>query len=323
MNQDVRMSRQNRKRWPLLVLAVALGWNAAPSLAQTVEYIHTDALGTPIAVSNAAGVVIERSEYEPYGQLLNRPLTDGPGFTGHVQDAATGMTYMQQRYYDPAIGRFLSVDPVTAYSNPIGAFNRYWYVNNNPYRFKDLDGRKCATADGKDSCTFDEFTNRNGDKITRQEALGGKISQIFGRGSRILRAEAGMTAKYTAAKGLAARNGEVTIKGNSTRGIPDQKVSGSTIVSRMETIQTRANDTSNPENQNSVASVKADLITGGPASGPIDYWKDGSAGSDMAQVFGHEILHTIYSGVGVPNKGYANPNIDHQAPFDGASDDIR
>ncbi len=111
--------------------------------AQTVvEYIHTDALGTPIAVTDASRNVIERSEYEPFGQLLNRPLTDGPGFTGHVQDAASGLTYMQQRYYDPLVARFLSVDPVTAYSSPISSFNRYHYAANNPYRFFDPDGRK-------------------------------------------------------------------------------------------------------------------------------------------------------------------------------------
>ena len=114
---------------------------SANAQTTTVEYIHTDALGTPVAVTDAAGTVIERSEYEPFGQLVNRPLTDGPGFAGHVQDAATGLTYMQQRYYDPLIGRFLSVDPVTAYSMPGGNFNRYWYVNNNPYRFFDPDGR--------------------------------------------------------------------------------------------------------------------------------------------------------------------------------------
>jgi murein DD-endopeptidase MepM/ murein hydrolase activator NlpD len=50
------------------------------------------------------------------------------------------MNYMQQRYYDPAIGRFLSVDPVTATSAG-GNFNRYWYGNDNPYKFVDPDGR--------------------------------------------------------------------------------------------------------------------------------------------------------------------------------------
>jgi RHS repeat-associated protein len=115
----------------------------AVAQAQTVvEYIHTDALGTPVAVTNSAGAVIERSVYEPYGQLINRALTDGPGFTGHVQDAATGLTYMQQRYYDPQVGVFLSVDSVTAYDSPNLQFHRYRYANSNPFGFIDPDGRK-------------------------------------------------------------------------------------------------------------------------------------------------------------------------------------
>ncbi|WP_257644143.1 RHS repeat domain-containing protein [Luteimonas salinisoli] len=109
--------------------------------AETVRYIHTDALGSVVAVTDASGAVIERREYEPYGAQLMPAVADGPGYTGHVQDAATGLTYMQQRYYDPLVGVFLSVDPVTAYSNPVGQFNRYRYANNNPYRFTDPDGR--------------------------------------------------------------------------------------------------------------------------------------------------------------------------------------
>jgi len=48
---------------------------------------------------------------------------------------------MQQRYYDPIAGRFLSVDPVTTDANTGSSFNRYVYGNNNPYKFKDPDGR--------------------------------------------------------------------------------------------------------------------------------------------------------------------------------------
>ncbi|WP_236621733.1 RHS repeat-associated core domain-containing protein, partial [Luteimonas huabeiensis] len=51
------------------------------------------------------------------------------------------LVYMQQRYYDPGIGLFLSVDPVTAYDQPLVTFNRYRYANSNPYKFTDPDGR--------------------------------------------------------------------------------------------------------------------------------------------------------------------------------------
>ena len=48
---------------------------------------------------------------------------------------------MQARYYDPVIGRFYSNDPVGYTSeNPVMSFNRYLYVNNNPYKYTDPNG---------------------------------------------------------------------------------------------------------------------------------------------------------------------------------------
>ncbi|MGR4876187.1 RHS repeat-associated core domain-containing protein [Pseudoxanthomonas sp. LARHCG66] len=122
-----------------------LGISLAAHAQTTVEYIHTDALGTPIAVTDANKVVIETTEYEPYGAQVAGPVKDGPGFTGHVQDAATGLTYMQQRYYDPQVGAFLSVDPVSMYTTGDSRqFNAYAYAFNNPYRFNDPDGRQSS-----------------------------------------------------------------------------------------------------------------------------------------------------------------------------------
>ncbi|CAM5252861.1 RHS repeat domain-containing protein [Rhodanobacter lindaniclasticus] len=124
--------------------------NTGVATPVSIRYQHTDALGSPVAISNESQAVVERTAYEPYGWAVNRAERNGPGYTGHHEDAATGLVYMEQRYYDPLIGRFLSVDPVTAYSNPIGAFNRYWYANDNPYRFTDPDGRISYEAKLKD-----------------------------------------------------------------------------------------------------------------------------------------------------------------------------
>jgi RHS repeat-associated protein len=108
----------------------------------TMLYQHNDALGSPVAVTTETRALVERREYEPYGyQTAPFALKDGPGYTGHVADAATGLVYMQQRYYDPLIARFLSRDEVTAYEKPLTNFNAYVYALNNPYRFTDPDGR--------------------------------------------------------------------------------------------------------------------------------------------------------------------------------------
>jgi RHS repeat-associated protein len=137
-----------------------------------VKYQHTDALGSPVAVSNEAGGQIDRTDWEPYGAAIGKPTYDGLGYTGHMMDGATGLTYMQQRYYDADVGRFLSVDPVTAdESGNWEHFSRYSYAYNNPYKFNDPDGRCpicCPMCVG--------FLIGAGIEIGLQLAIDGKIS---------------------------------------------------------------------------------------------------------------------------------------------------
>ena len=106
----------------------------------TTRYQHADLRGSPTVVSSAGGLQVERSIEQPFGAPYDGIYRDGPGFTGHATDAASGLTYMQQRYYDPVAGRFLSTDPDPV--NGLGLnFNRYNYAGNNPYRYTDPDGR--------------------------------------------------------------------------------------------------------------------------------------------------------------------------------------
>ena len=58
-----------------------------------------------------------------------------------MNDPDSGLVYMQQRYYDPLAGRFLSLDQVLTDGNTGSSFNRYVYGLNNPYKYTDPDGR--------------------------------------------------------------------------------------------------------------------------------------------------------------------------------------
>ncbi|MFE7648432.1 RHS repeat-associated core domain-containing protein [Streptomyces phaeoluteigriseus] len=53
------------------------------------------------------------------------------GFVGGTKDADTDLTHLGAREYDPAIGRFISVDPVMALENSQQTHG-YTYGNNNP-----------------------------------------------------------------------------------------------------------------------------------------------------------------------------------------------
>ena len=83
--------------------ALILGGLFNQAAAETITYIHTDALGSPVAETDAAGSVIRRTTYEPYGAVVGGSVADGPGYAGHVSDASTGLSYMQQRYMDPIL----------------------------------------------------------------------------------------------------------------------------------------------------------------------------------------------------------------------------
>ncbi|MBU2870413.1 RHS repeat-associated core domain-containing protein [Colwellia sp. E2M01] len=90
------------------------------------------------------GVIPEnasKQHYQPLGGSVEGEKDD-VGYTGHKFDTDLELSYMQARYYDPVIGRFLSNDPVGYIAeNPVMSFNRYMYVNNNPYKYTDPDGK--------------------------------------------------------------------------------------------------------------------------------------------------------------------------------------
>lgn len=121
-----------------LALAIFL---SGPSVA-TVTYLHTDIFGNLIAETDENRNVVRRYSYEPYG--LPRQPIDGPGFTGHNMDDDSALIYMQQRYYDPEIGRFLSIDPMGLDTANAWNFNRYNYAANNPVSNSDPNGAVCV-----------------------------------------------------------------------------------------------------------------------------------------------------------------------------------
>jgi len=103
-----------------------------------VNYIY---LGKKLIAKD--GFIPETSKqqhYRPFGESLEG-AKDDVGYTGHKYDAELGLNYMQQRYYDPVLGRFYSNDPVGFTADKPMMFNRYAYANNNPYKFSDPDGR--------------------------------------------------------------------------------------------------------------------------------------------------------------------------------------
>jgi RHS repeat-associated protein len=109
---------------------------AENSSTNGVRYYSKDHLGSSSAITDANGNLVLRTVNSPYGsEVYNQGTTDvAYKFTDKEKDN-TGLNYFGARFYDPEVGRFISVDPKKA------GMNWYVYCNNNPINAIDPDGR--------------------------------------------------------------------------------------------------------------------------------------------------------------------------------------
>jgi len=124
----------------------ASGMVLARVAGAAVTWLHPDHLGSAVAGTGTTGSVVWRESEQPFGEdWISAPANDNQaGYTGHVEDAATGLVYMQARYYDPVTGRFLANDPVGFSPQRPDMFNRYAYAANDPVNMVDPDGEKAV-----------------------------------------------------------------------------------------------------------------------------------------------------------------------------------
>ncbi|MFF3299545.1 polymorphic toxin-type HINT domain-containing protein [Streptomyces sp. NPDC002908] len=119
--------------------------------AGKVTFTTADHHGTALLAIDAATQKLSQRRSLPFGGSRGAEPADWPGtkgFVGGTQDAATGLTHLGAREYDPATGRFLSVDPIMDLTDP-QQINGYTYGNNNPLTFSDPTGLYC------DGCSVD------------------------------------------------------------------------------------------------------------------------------------------------------------------------
>lgn len=113
----------------------------------TTHTIHTDHLGSTSVVTDEDGVMVELLDYNPYGTERSSWGSGDSGaaasqktYIGAYSDSETNLSYLNARYYDPTIGRFLSQDPWFGdLANP-QSLNKYSYAENNPVKFTDPTG---------------------------------------------------------------------------------------------------------------------------------------------------------------------------------------
>ena len=123
----------------------------------TLYYYVLNAQGDVIALADQNGNLIAKYSYDPWGKLLSvtpngwldeqnayylevaeaNPLR----YRGYYYDSDTGFYYLQSRYYDPEIGRFINADSYASTdATGLLSTNMFAYCENDPVNKSDPTG---------------------------------------------------------------------------------------------------------------------------------------------------------------------------------------
>jgi RHS repeat-associated protein len=92
-----------------------------------------------------------RTLYYPYGEqrwsASGGTLPTDYTFTGQRNEAGIGLMDYNARFYDPALGRFVSADTIVPEPANPQSLNRYSYVLNSPLNYRDPSGHAYDAGD--------------------------------------------------------------------------------------------------------------------------------------------------------------------------------
>lgn len=123
------------------------------SLKKTRVYYEKNLQGDVIGLLDSRGAEIAKYSYDAWGNVTGKMCYEGYEmpyhlnhitYRGYYRDDESGFYYLQSRYYDAGIGRFLNADDVfilTIEGKDIYKDNMYIYCNSNPIKMIDKDGK--------------------------------------------------------------------------------------------------------------------------------------------------------------------------------------
>ena len=115
----------------------------------TKYYYIFNVQGDVIGILNQSGSQIVSYQYDPWGKVLSVSGSEASTigqinpirYRGYYYDTETGFYYLQSRYYDPTVRRFLNADAViSGVGRDIRGYNMFSYCMNNPVNLSDNIG---------------------------------------------------------------------------------------------------------------------------------------------------------------------------------------
>ena len=124
----------------------ANGTPLALKVSDATYYYVTNLQGDVIQLVDSTGTAVAAYEYDPYGNIVfqsgNLADLNPLRYRGYYYDAETGFYYLQSRYYDPKIGRFINADSYASTGDGLIGVNMFAYCGNDPINYGDPSGER-------------------------------------------------------------------------------------------------------------------------------------------------------------------------------------
>ena len=122
----------------------------AKKIGSSYYYYLYNAHGDVTALTDSTGEILNNYSYDPWGRIISQTenVPNDIKYAGEYQDSETGLIYLRNRYYDPAIGRFITEDPAK------DGLNWYAYCGNNPINCVEPWGLEYLVVSGSENNTI-------------------------------------------------------------------------------------------------------------------------------------------------------------------------
>ena len=119
----------------------------------TLYYYVLNAQGNVVRIVNSSRSVVASYTYDPWGKIISSSGTladiNPLRYRGYYYDSETGFYYLQSRYYDPEIGRFINADSYASTdATGLLSTNMFAYCENDPVNGSDPNGEWIHIAIG-------------------------------------------------------------------------------------------------------------------------------------------------------------------------------
>lgn len=120
------------------------------------QYYVTDSHGNVVQLTDENGKVIKTYEYDSFGNEVKPDSKDDNPFRycGEYYDKETGEIYLRARYYQPAVGRFLTRDTYTGEEDDVLSLHLYTYCDNDGVNMVDPSGHDAIWLYAKRGAAF-------------------------------------------------------------------------------------------------------------------------------------------------------------------------